>query len=62
MEKAKQTKQEDMKMFKRSFDKEWVEQDSTRASTKGCGKGPPQRVRRGGLDEKASTKGFDKEL
>ena len=62
LEKAKQTKQEDMMMFKRSFDKEWVEQDSTRASTKGCGKGPPQRVRRGGLDEKASTKSSDQEF
>ena len=49
-------------MFKTSFDKAWDEKDSTRASTKGCGKGPPQRVRRGGFDEKASTKGFDKEL
>ena len=41
LEKAKQTKQEDMKMFKTRFDKEWDEQDSRRASTKGCGKGLP---------------------
>ena len=62
LEKAKQTQQEDMKMLKTSFDNAWDEQASTRASTKGCGKGPPQRVRRGGLDEKASTKSSDQEF
>ena len=62
LEKAKKTIQDDIDMFKKSFDKEWDEKDSTRASTKGCGKWPPQRVRRGGFGEKASTKSFDKEL
>ena len=62
LEKAKQTQQDDMKMLKTSFDNAWDEQASTRASTKGCGKGPPQRVRRGGLDEKASTKSSDQDF
>ena len=62
LEKANQTQQEDMNMLKTSFDNAWDEQASTRASTKGCGKGPPQRVRRGGLDEKASTKSSDQEI
>ena len=62
LEKAKNTIQAGINMFKTGFDKAWDEKDSTRASTKGCGKGLPQRRRRGGFDEKASTKGFDKEL
>jgi len=62
LEKVKKDKLEEVNMFKKSFDKEFDEKASTRASTKGFGKGLPQRLRRGGFDEKASTKGFDKEL